>query len=85
MKTYTAITEHQHGIPLKELCPSATEVVADLQRAGFQAYIVGGGVRDLLLGKAPNDIDVATIATREDVHDVFPRCRLIGRRFRRSA
>jgi poly(A) polymerase len=43
---------------------------------------VGGGVRDLLLGKAPKDFDVATSATPEEVQEVFPRCRLIGRRFR---
>jgi poly(A) polymerase len=64
------------------LCPHATEVVKDLQDAGFEAYIVGGGVRDLLLGKAPKDFDVATSATPEEVQDIFPRCRLIGRRFR---
>ena len=43
---------------------------------------MGGSVRDLLLGKAPKDFDVATNATPEEVQDVFPRCRLIGRRFR---
>jgi len=64
------------------LCPHATEVVKELQLAGFEAYIVGGGVRDLLLGKAPKDFDVATSATPEEVHDIFPRCHLIGRRFR---
>lgn len=72
----------EHGIRLKELCPHATEVVRDLQSAGYEAFIVGGGVRDLLLGKAPKDFDVATDATPEQVRDVFPRCRLIGRRFR---
>lgn len=64
------------------MCPHATEVVKELQDAGFEAYIVGGGVRDLLLGKAPKDFDVATSATPEQVHAIFPRCRLIGRRFR---
>jgi poly(A) polymerase len=53
-----------------------------LQSAGYEAYIVGGGVRDLLLGKAPKDFDVATDATPEQVLAVFPRCHLIGRRFR---
>ena len=57
-------------------------MVKELQDAGFEAYIVGGSVRDLLLGKAPKDFDVATNATPEEVQDVFPRCRLIGRRFR---
>lgn len=82
IKAYTEIAESRHGIALKELCPHATEVVKDLQDAGFEAYIVGGGVRDLLLGKAPKDFDVATSATPEEVLDIFPRCRLIGRRFR---
>lgn len=54
----------------------------ELQEAGFEAFIVGGSVRDLLLGKIPKDFDVATSATPEEVQDVFPRCRLIGRRFR---
>ena len=64
------------------MCPYATDVVRDLQEAGFEAYIVGGSVRDMLLGKIPKDFDVATSATPEEVQDIFPRCRLIGRRFR---
>lgn len=54
----------------------------ELQDAGYEAFIVGGSVRDLLLGKIPKDFDVATSATPEEVQAVFPRCRLIGRRFR---
>ncbi len=54
----------------------------ELQDAGYEAFIVGGSVRDLILGKAPKDFDVATSATPEEVQEVFPRCRLIGRRFR---
>lgn len=54
----------------------------ELQDAGYEAFIVGGSVRDLLLGKIPKDFDVATSATPEEVQQVFPRCRLIGRRFR---
>jgi len=57
-------------------------VVQELQEAGYEAYLVGGSVRDLILGKIPKDFDVATDATPEQVQDVFPRCRLIGRRFR---
>jgi len=57
-------------------------VVRDLQEAGYEAFLVGGSVRDLLLGKVPKDFDVATSATPEEVQEVFPRCRLIGRRFR---
>ncbi len=57
-------------------------MVRELQDAGYAAYIVGGSVRDLILGKHPKDFDVATNATPEEVKSVFPRCRLIGRRFR---
>nr|WP_224784936.1 polynucleotide adenylyltransferase PcnB [Marinihelvus fidelis] len=76
------MTPEQHGIDARQLCSSATEVVERLQEAGYEAYIVGGSVRDLLLGKAPKDFDVATDATPEEVKNVFPRARLIGRRFR---
>ena len=71
-----------HGIASEELCPHASEVVRQLQQSGYEAYIVGGSVRDLLLGSVPKDFDVATSATPEQVQEVFPRCRLIGRRFR---
>lgn len=53
-----------------------------MQEEGYEAYIVGGSVRDLILGKVPKDYDVATDATPEEVKTVFPRARLIGRRFR---
>lgn len=53
-----------------------------LKSAGYQAHLVGGGVRDLLLGREPKDFDVATDATPEQVKEVFRNCRLIGRRFR---
>ncbi|MEE4173934.1 MAG: polynucleotide adenylyltransferase PcnB [Xanthomonadales bacterium] len=76
------MTPADHGIDARQLCPNATEVVERLQDAGFEAYIVGGSVRDLLLGKIPKDFDIATDATPEEVKKVFPRCRLIGRRFR---
>jgi len=67
---------------VQQLCPHATEVVRRLQEEGYEAYIVGGSVRDLLLGKVPKDYDVATDAIPEEVKTVFPRCRIIGRRFR---
>lgn len=53
-----------------------------LRKAGYEAYLVGGGVRDLLLGREPKDFDVATNAHPEEIKDVFRSCRLIGRRFR---
>jgi len=64
----------------------AAEIVEDLQRAGFEAYIVGGAVRDLLLGRSPKDFDVSCSATPEEVRAVFGRrfTRIIGKRFRLS-
>ena len=61
---------------------NAVTVVETLRSAGYQAYLVGGCVRDLLLGGTPKDFDVATDATPQEVKTVFPRARLIGRRFR---
>ncbi|MFT4266121.1 MAG: polynucleotide adenylyltransferase PcnB, partial [Xenophilus sp.] len=60
----------------------AKNVVTTLQQAGFEAYIVGGAVRDLLLGLKPKDFDVATNATPEEVKQLFRRAFIIGRRFR---
>ena len=53
-----------------------------LKKAGYHSYLVGGGVRDLLLGLHPKDFDIATDATPEEVQKLFRNCRLIGRRFR---
>ena len=61
---------------------NAIAVVRGLRAAGFDAYLVGGCVRDMLLGATPKDFDVATEATPEQVREVFPRVRLVGRRFR---
>jgi len=60
----------------------AVDVVRTLQEAGFEAYVVGGAVRDLLLGLRPKDFDVATTATPEQVKSLFRRAFIIGRRFR---
>jgi poly(A) polymerase len=72
----------QHGIPPALVDSAALQVVEGLRRAGFEAFLVGGCVRDLLLALAPKDFDVATSATPEEVKRVFSRARLIGRRFR---
>jgi len=60
----------------------ALKVIQRLQQQGFQAYLAGGGVRDLLLGRHPKDFDIATSAQPNEVRRVFHNCRLIGRRFR---
>lgn len=71
----------QHQINIKLASPNAIRVTDTLQQAGFQAFIVGGAVRDLLLGIKPKDFDVATNATPQQVQQLFRRARLIGRRF----
>ncbi len=71
-----------HGIDPALVDERALSVVRDLKQAGFEAYIVGGAVRDLLLGLRPKDFDVATNATPEQVKGVFRRAFIIGRRFR---
>jgi poly(A) polymerase len=71
-----------HGLRREDVDHNALDVVERLRDAGFEAYLVGGCVRDLLLHLFPKDFDVATNATPEEVHDLFRRSRLIGRRFR---
>jgi len=71
-----------HGINPDLLDERAVKVVQTLSDAGFEAYIVGGAVRDLLLGMRPKDFDVATNATPEQVKGLFRRAFIIGRRFR---
>lgn len=71
-----------HGISNSQISSGCLSTISKLQRSGYTAYLVGGAVRDLLLGREPKDFDVATSATPEQVKRVFRRCRLIGRRFR---
>ena len=71
-----------HGIDVNLVDERALSVVRTLQQAGFEAYVVGGAVRDLLLGLRPKDFDVATDATPEQVKGLFRRAFIIGRRFR---
>jgi len=71
-----------HGITANQLTPCALKTVKTLQQAGFKAFVVGGAVRDLLLGREPKDFDVATDADPDEVRNLFRRSRIIGRRFR---
>ena len=71
-----------HGIDPNLVDERALNVVRTLQQAGFEAYVVGGAVRDLLVGLRPKDFDVATNATPEQVKGLFRRAFIIGRRFR---
>lgn len=76
------ITRQEHNISRKQISDNALKVLYRLHGAGFDAYLVGGGVRDLLLGQQPKDFDIATNATPEQIRQLFKNCRLIGRRFR---
>lgn len=76
------IPRAEHNISRENISPNALKVLYRLKNAGFKAYMVGGGVRDLLLGWEPKDFDVVTDALPEQVRELFRNCRLIGRRFR---
>lgn len=78
----TVVPREQHNISRKDISPSALKVLYRLNDAGFQAFLVGGGVRDLLLGGHPKDFDISTNATPEEVRELFRNSRVIGRRFK---
>jgi poly(A) polymerase len=75
------IGSSKHGIDRRNVSRHAIKVCEVLQHEGFQAYIVGGAVRDLIVGLEPKDFDVATNATPEQIRPLFRRARIIGRRF----
>jgi poly(A) polymerase len=76
------LSRSEHSISRKDIDPCALKVLYRLAAMGYAAYLVGGGVRDLLLGKAPKDYDIATDARPSRLKRVFRNCRVIGRRFR---
>lgn len=76
------ITRSEHIISRAHISPNALRVLYRLRDAGFAAFLVGGCVRDLLIGTEPKDFDVATDALPEQVRKLFRNCRLVGRRFR---
>ncbi|WP_225315068.1 polynucleotide adenylyltransferase PcnB [Marinobacter confluentis] len=76
------IPRDQHNVSRSAISEPAKKVLSRLNNAGYEAYLVGGGVRDILLGGQPKDFDIATSATPEQVHELFRNSRLIGRRFR---
>ncbi|MBA4697040.1 MAG: polynucleotide adenylyltransferase PcnB [Legionella sp.] len=76
------IPRSQHALSKTDLSVNALKVLNRLNSAGFQAYLVGGSVRDLLLGKVPKDFDVATNATPQQIKKLFSNARIIGRRFK---
>ena len=76
------IEREDHGISRKQISNNALKVLYRLKNSGYHAYLVGGGVRDLLLGGDPKDFDIATDAHPEEVRQLFNNSRLIGRRFK---
>jgi poly(A) polymerase len=77
----TILPQAKHGIRRDQILDCALKTCETLTQAGYKGYLVGGAVRDLLLGKTPKDFDVATDATPEEVRRLFRRSRIIGRRF----
>ena len=75
-------TKDEHSLRRKMIAPQALEVVRILKKSGYQAYIVGGAVRDLLLNKIPKDFDVATDAVPNRIRKIFPNAWIIGKRFK---
>ncbi len=76
------IPRDQHPVSRKLISISALKVMQRLNESGYDAYLVGGGVRDILLGEQPKDFDIATNAHPEQIHKLFKNSRLIGRRFK---
>ena len=76
------IPRSDHNVSRANISPNALKVLYRLRSAGYDAFIVGGGVRDLLLDRHPKDFDVATNANPDQIQELFRNCRLIGRRFR---
>ncbi|MBT8096880.1 MAG: polynucleotide adenylyltransferase PcnB [Woeseia sp.] len=76
------IPRPSHNVSRKEISNAALKVLYRLNKAGYQAFLVGGGVRDALLELHPKDFDIATDASPDEVRALFSNCRLIGRRFR---
>lgn len=82
LTTPRIIPRAEHPISRQHISDAALKVLYRLDGAGFEAFLVGGSIRDALLGKMPKDFDVATNATPEQVRELFRNSRLIGRRFR---
>ncbi len=76
------VPRERHGLARDAITPAAAKVCSVLREGGFAAYVVGGAVRDLLLGITPKDFDIATDARPEQIRPLFRRAIIIGRRFR---
>ena len=75
-------TKEEHKIPRERIDANAYWIVEHLKNCGYEAYIVGGAVRDLIIGKTPKDFDIVTSATPSKIKRLFKNSRIIGKRFR---
>ena len=75
-------TKNEHGIKREQIDPDALKVISHLRNYGFEAYLVGGAVRDMLIGKIPKDFDIVTNAEPTKIKRLFRNSRIIGKRFR---
>ena len=82
VKQAEVYTKEEHGLKLDQIDPDALFITRKLRAAGYEAYIVGGAVRDLLMGRKPKDFDIATDAHPRTIKKVLPFSRIIGKRFR---
>lgn len=82
MEDPVILKESEHGLERERIAHEALRVLTRLDEAGYKAYLCGGGVRDLLMGRTPKDFDIATDARPEEVKRIFRNCRIIGRRFK---
>jgi poly(A) polymerase len=82
VKQAEVYTKEEHGLKLEQIDPDALFITRKLRSAGYEAYLVGGAVRDLLLGRKPKDFDIATDAHPRSIKKVLPFSRIIGKRFR---
>ena len=82
IKKAVVYTKEEHLIPHQKIDPDALQIINRLRDMGFTAYIVGGAVRDLIVGNVPKDFDIVTDATPSKIRRIFRNSRIIGRRFR---
>lgn len=82
VKKAVVYTQSEHQISNKKIDPDALQIINRLRDAGYTAYIVGGAVRDLIVGNTPKDFDIVTDATPSKIKKIFRNSRIIGRRFR---
>lgn len=75
-------TKEEHGIDVKKIDPDCMYIISKLRDCGFSAYVVGGAVRDLIIGNNPKDFDIVTDATPSKIKRIFRNSRIIGKRFR---